>query len=255
MCTRESTDPPQPEDDRMTYEMVDLNYEHRECTTDEGPCVTMNFIYPRFQGDSTLADSLQSWTDYKIHDVESDSELVDTDELALEWFSDYDQFALQIDGYNISWSLERRVELVYQSENLVSLHFNEFSFTGGAHAMQLDVFRSFDRPGGNRITLSDLTYTEELFEQLERQAEEQFRFTYELLEKDEAGEADYTFLDGEFYLPDNFAFTDFGLLFYYNVYDIAPHATRPIAIELPYENIESVIRARWLQDKEHLIRL
>ncbi len=118
--------------------------------------------------------------------------------------------------------------------------------------MQIDIFRSFEKPGGSILTLNDLTYDDAQLEQLKIMAEEQFRFSYELLEDENLEDAGFHFLDGEFYLTENFAFTDFGLLFYYNVYEVAPYATGPIAVELPYDDLENILRTKWLKQQDQL---
>lgn len=238
------------ENGELDYQMTDWNREHPDCETDEEPCVSLSFTYPEFHGKQPLSDSLQCWINQRILGPEADSFKKDNHHLAQEWFDDYDQYSGSIEDYRIPWSLERRIEMIFQSSNLISLHFNEFSFTGGAHPMQIDIFQSFEESSGNKIVLSDLTYDDHLFQQLTELAEEQFRFTYELLENENLDDAGFYFLDGTFNLPENFAFTEFGILFYYNVYEVAPYATRPIAIELPYRDLKNIVRSRWLEHEE-----
>ncbi len=233
---------------RMTEEV----HESPDCYTDEGPCVTIHFIYPEFTGEGGLLDKIRQWTAEQMYQSDIGDTSESSEELAGEWYNDYNEYAEAIDDYNISWTLERRVELVFDSPNLISLHFNEFSFTGGAHPVQIDHFRSFEKPHGDKIHLDDLTYNQAQFDRLTALAEEQFRFTYELLEGEDIEEAGYWFVDGEFHLPDNFAFTDFGLLFYYNVYEVAPYASGPISIELSYEELESIIKPRWMELEQQL---
>lgn len=227
------------------YHMTGQSFVHPGCMVDEDPCVTLSFSYPVFRGGSLLADSLQSWVDRLIGQSGSGHRR-EIGRLADEWFEDYDRYREKIDGYSIPWSLERHVELVYENRHLISLHFHEFSFTGGVHPAQTDKFRSFDLSDGRSLTLADLTNDREQYEQLVRLAEEQFRYTYQMLEEDDLGRQGFGTIDGTFKLPENFAFTDYGLLFYFNNFEIAPYATRPIAIELPYDDLRFIIRTRWM---------
>lgn len=237
----------------IEFEMAEHIYEHPDCVTDQGPCVSLHFIYPEFAGDEKLIQSLRRWTQKQIYQPgDSTTPEPNLEELSNEWFNDYNQYSREIQGYNISWSLERRVEVVLDTRNIISLHFNEYSFTGGAHPVQIDIFRSFEKPDGAILTLNDLTYDDAQLEQLKVMAEEQFRFSYELLEDDNLEDAGFHFLDGEFYLTENFAFTDFGLLFYYNVYEVAPYATGPIAVELSYDDLENILRSSWLKQQDQL---
>lgn len=239
------------------YHMTGQSFIHPDCTIDEDPCVSLRFSYPVFRGGSSLADSVQLWVDSHIGQstagIRETSSRDEIQKLAEAWFDDYDRYREKIHDYAIPWSLDRFVELVYENRQLISLHFNEISFTGGAHPVQTDKFQSFDLTEGRLLTLSDLTNDREQYNQLVRLAEEQFRYTYELLEKDDLGSKGYRSIDGTFALPDNFAFTDYGLLFYFNNFEIAPFATRPIAIELPYDDLRFIIRTRWMNQEMMII--
>lgn len=236
----------------IQYTMVEQIYEHPECVTVQGPCVTIHFIYPDFEGEGALNDSLTKWTEQKMYDPQFESQDMTAEGLADQWFSDFDHFAEEIEDYNLSWTLERRVELVFTTPNLVSLHFNEFSFTGGAHPTQIDIFRSFEIPDGNILTLSDLTHDESQLVLLTSLVEEEFRYSYELLEDENLEDAGYWFLENDFHLTENFAFTNYGLLFYFNVYEVAPYATGPIAVEIRYQDLESILHLKWLSAYEQL---
>jgi hypothetical protein len=241
-----------PEMTSLGYQMYEQIIEHPDCETDQGPCVSLIFIYPEFEGVDPLADKLNDWIFEKLYDQDNDLNSSDAEQLAQQWYNDYEIYATEIDNYNISWSLERRIELVHDTPELISLHFHEFSFTGGAHPIQTDIFRSFQKPGGNVITLNDLTYDDSQFRQLTVLVEEQFRYTFEILEEENLEDAGFWFVDNDFHLTDNFAFTNFGILFYYNVYEVAPYATGPIAVEIEYRDLQNILRAAWLHDYEQL---
>lgn len=248
-CSREEPDhsaipSPPPSGDEISHERITLLYEHPDCRIDEEPCVELRFRFPDFLERGPLADSLEAWISKKIEGPDGTG--ITLDEFAREWFADYDQYARHIEGYNLAWKLERRVELIHETSNLVTLHFHEFSYTGGAHPVQVDQFRSFYKPDGTMLTIGDLTAGRREFEILRDLAEEQFRYTYQLLENDDLADAGFHFLDGEFHLTENFAFTRYGLLFYFNAYEVAPYSTGPIAIELPYEDLDYLVRPLWL---------
>ena len=252
-CSGQEPEPPpeaeteDPVEPPALYEnFVDEMYELPDCMVDGEPCVKMHFQYPDFRTGEPLGDSLAKWTHKRMFDPETDPPATEASGLVDEWFEDYRQYQEQIEEYRIPWALERRIEVIYESDRLVTLHFSEFSFTGGTHPVQIDHFRSFSRPDGKILRLEDLTMDNCCYDRLQDLAEEQYRFTYELLEGDNAEDAGYHFLEDRFHLTDNFAFTEFGLLFYFNSYEVAPYATGPIAIEIPYEDLEHLIRPSWL---------
>lgn len=246
-CNQES-----PNEVLLSYQMYEQVHEHPNCETPEGPCVTLIFTYPEFNGEEPLASSLNDWVSDQLFNSHNNNSVLNAKELARQWFSDYEVYATEIEDYNIIWSLERRIELVYDSPDLISLHSHEYSFTGGAHPIQNDIFRSFQKPEGDIILLDDLTYDESQMNQLTSLVEEQFRYTFELLEDENLEDAGFWFVDNDFHLTDNFAFTNFGLLFYYNVYEVAPYATGPIAVEIEYQNLQNILRSVWLHEYEQL---
>lgn len=241
---------------RSFYEWVEESWEHPDCRTEtDEACVTLSFRYPRFHAESAFADSLQRWVEKQIYYPEPDAPRTTGEELAREWFEDYDYYAREIEGYSIAWRLERRIEVVYSTANLISLHLYEYSFSGGAHPSEIELFRSFALPEGRIINLRDLTYDNFYLNRLEQLAEEQYRYTYELLEGDPLADSGSNFLEGDFRLPENFAFTRYGLLFHFNPWEVAPYVTGPITIELSYEDLETILRPRWLYPERQMTLL
>ncbi|MBM3921534.1 MAG: DUF3298 domain-containing protein, partial [Sphingomonadales bacterium] len=49
------------------------------------------------------------------------------------------------------------------------------------------------------------------------------------------------FWNGKFYLPDNFAYTEKGILFFYNVYEIAPYEQGETELLLDYQTLGKLL--------------
>ncbi|MGM0506595.1 MAG: DUF3298 domain-containing protein [Bacteroidota bacterium] len=217
-----------------------------DCTLEEEACVELFFHYPVYNDLGEWTDSLTRWTETQLVEHPTRQLHREIEGLAHEWFDDWEQFHEEIDGYRIPWRLERAVEVVYENEELVTLHFSEFSFAGGAHPNQYDFFQSFTKPEGRRILLRDLTPDSTSWERLLDLAEEHFRYTFELLEEQDLDEAGFFFDDGRFHLTENIAFTQYGLLIHFNSYEVAPYTIGPISIELSYDELEHLIKSRWM---------
>ncbi|MEX1212672.1 MAG: DUF3298 domain-containing protein [Balneolaceae bacterium] len=217
-----------------------------DCMLDEEPCVELFFHYPVFHDLGEWTDSLTHWTETQLVDHPTRQLHREIEGLAYEWFDDWEQFHDEIDDYRVPWRLERAVEVVYENDELVTLHSSEFSFAGGAHPNQYDYFQSFTKESGRRIGLKDLTPDRTSWKRLVDLAEEHFRYTFELLEEDDLDQAGFFFDDGRFHLTENIAFTPYGLLIHFNSYEVAPYAIGPISIELSYEELEHLIKSRWL---------
>lgn len=249
-CSHEETSELQPIPENRTPDLVAETFTPRftspDCTLDEEPCVELFFHYPVFHDQGDWTDSLTYWTQEQLVEHPTRQLHREIEGLAHEWFDDWEQFHDEIDGYRVPWRLERAVEVVYESDELVTLHFNEFSFAGGAHPNQYDHFQSFTKRSGRRVQVADLTPDSTSWNRLLDLAEEHFRYTFELLEEEDLDDAGFFFDDGRFHLTENIAFTQYGLLIHFNSYEVAPYAIGPISIELSYDELDPLIKSRWL---------
>lgn len=222
-------------------------YASPDCELEEGePCVRLRFHYPVYNDHGAWTDSLTHWTQRQLIGHTTRQLDREIEGLAHEWFDDWEKFQSEIQNYRLPWRLERSVEVAYENEELVTLHFSDYQFSGGAHPNQHDTFQSFVKVDGRHITEEALTPDSTAYHRLLQLAEDHFRFTFELLEEESLEEAGFFFDDGNFHLAENIAFTEYGLLIYYNNYEVAPYVMGPISIELSYDELEHLLHSRWL---------
>lgn len=143
------------------------------------------------------------------------------------------------------WTIERIVDITYESENVVSFSFFETSFLGGAHPNTNNFFTPFNLLTGVKLYKNDV-FVEGYEAKLTAIAEKKFRDQKELTSDANLEEAGFSFKENKFALNSNFGFTKDGIVFYYNAYEIAPYALGPTAIELKYDEIKDLIRKEFL---------
>jgi hypothetical protein len=161
------------------------------------------------------------------------------------FIQDYEEFIKEFPDSYQSWFIERTGEVKLNKENIFSIDFMEYSFTGGAHPNTYVTFKNFNLNDGEEINLDDL-FPKDKQQELTKIAEAEFRKLKELTSEADLGEAGYWFENNEFYLNDNFLITDSSLVFYYNNYEITAYAFGPTELEIPYLKIKNLLNEKSL---------
>jgi hypothetical protein len=112
-------------------------------------------------------------------------------------------------------------------------------YTGGANAYYNLTFKNFDIVDGSKILLEDIIKTSKL-SKVEDIAKEIFIELKKIPANQSFEEAGFWFKDKKFALNDNFAISDSGLVFFYNLYEIAPRSEGTIELFIPKEKLISL---------------
>lgn len=127
----------------------------------------------------------------------------------------------QENGYPVMvYEVYRTYEVTYNQNNILSLYFDEYIFTGGAHGNTIRSSQNWNFNIGKMIKLSDL-YKEEpyfilnILRQIER----------EILENPEIYFDDACCLLIDTFNPNSFFITQNGIVIYFQQYDIAPYSS------------------------------
>lgn len=127
----------------------------------------------------------------------------------------------QENGYPVMvYEVYRTYEVTYNQNNILSLYFDEYIFTGGAHGNIIRSSQNWNFNIGKMIKLSDL-YKEEpyfilnILRQIER----------EILENPEIYFDDACCLLIDTFNPNSFFITQNGIVIYFQQYDIAPYSS------------------------------
>lgn len=135
------------------------------------------------------------------------------------------------------WQLLVETEITYISENVISIALNTYIDTGGAHGNDSIIFMNFNPDTGKLYALNDIVTDIDALKEL---AQTYFKKEVMLLENTESME-DYFF--GEpFKLPENIGFGEDGLIFLYNVYEIASYAEGYTEFQIPYNELDDLLK-------------
>jgi hypothetical protein len=196
-------------------------------TTSRGFDTVQQILLTKFSGD-----------DYKHGDPEKILA-----ELRKEYFTNYiqDNEALhkEMPGANFGWELIRSTHIIYNDQDKLCFYILSYSFTGGAHGEQSQVFTTVDLKKNRIITPQDL-FMPGFEAELDRLLTKKLHTISNLPESAKLSESGY-FTD-EVKHNDNFYINGNGVGFFYNQYEIAPYSFGATEIFLSREELRSILK-------------
>jgi hypothetical protein len=138
-----------------------------------------------------------------------------------------------------AWELHIETEKVYQSEDVITLSINTYEFKGGAHGNDKIKFLNIDAKTGEVLNLIDIVENSETFKAL---AQDYFLKSINVSTEDTQME-DY-FFGKPFQLPENIGFSENGLVFLYNVYEVASYDQGYTEFVIPFNDVEPYLKVK-----------
>ena len=117
-----------------------------------------------------------------------------------------------------------------ETENLLSLKMETYSYWGGAHGYASTSYLNFDKKNSTELTIEKLIKEKGKFKDM---AEERFREQQGIPPKGNINETGYFFENDTFSLPQNIGFEDDELVLIYNPYEVAAYAEGQIILKIP----------------------
>ena len=150
-----------------------------------------------------------------------------------------------------SWTNEEELsyEIAGYSDKFISLGFFEYSFTGGAHPNSYVTTFLFDRQTGRKLFLKDI------FKSKSKYLQAISEISIKKLSEDIPDGAKDWIRDGAGLKEENFkAFTlsSDRITIYFNVYQVAAYAAGMQVVEIPYEELSTILQPEILIELKKL---
>ncbi len=191
---------------------------------------------PKAEGNSNLANTIN----YKIKNhianmlnfSEDDADSITLNDAINKFDAEYKLFKNDFEESALVWEAIFDGEVTYQSSEIISIAINSYLNTGGAHGNMNITFLNFNPKTGDILTFDDLfTNKEELTKAIKPFFDKETK----------ASNISYLFGE-EFHLPENIGFNDEGVIFFYNIYEIASYADGITEFTVPFEDIASFLK-------------
>ena len=233
----------------LDYEYTVVSRYDTSCA-DSTDCTSFYVSYPVFSKKRTSNAAIDRLND-EVYD------LVDSDGMTLEvvadgFFDDYEKYLEQrrkialeendstMLSYVSAWYFSAECAVVVNAPTMVVVRMDYSRYEGGAHGMYGSLYGNYDVASGKGYSLYDV-FTDTVA--LAQRITEKFIERYQVDDQVPLWDQGY-FVDDEDVLPiaENFALLPQGVLFYYNVYEIAAYAAGPQYVIMSYEELKDIMR-------------
>lgn len=205
-------------------------------------CPEIKVSIPYATNNSTSADSINKKVFSRIKELvyldEKPIEIEDYQVLLSSFINSYETTKEEIPDATFGWEAAIEGTVKYQSEHIINLEIDHYTFTGGAHGYEGLQSLIFDSKTGKNIS------NESLFKDisgLKKMLEIKFRKKYQIPLKGNINQTGYLFENDQFQLPKNIFFTNDGLLFHYNQYEAAAYVEGPKTLFIPYASLKKYL--------------
>ncbi|MBN1633683.1 MAG: DUF3298 domain-containing protein [Ignavibacteria bacterium] len=231
-------------DDDYKYKNNKIEKYYTPCEKDSNDCTYVLLKYDEFvEGGkkeainnyilSYLIDSIYSYSDAGTNK--------NIDGMINLFFSDYRDILNETAGTDypaMPWALDINGEVLDMSDFCISYVIHNYNFTGGAHPNGYTRYLNFNPSSGKILDLDDI-FKGGYEKKLNKLLEQKFRKEFDL--SPEAPLTEMLF-ENKIEHNNNFAISDNSIIFLYNRYEIAPYVFGEITLEVPYEEINNILK-------------
>lgn len=206
-------------------------------------CPKITIDVPVAKNSPVTADSINKKILNVLRDIvyfgEKPSNAKDYDAIANSFIASYEEMRKKFPEETFGWEAKITGNIEYQSDQILNIKIDHYTFTGGAHGYQGYRSLIFNPKTGKTIFNGDLFKNKKEFEAF---AEKEFRKKYKIPENANINSTGLMFENDKFQLPYNIFYTTEGLLLYYNSYEAASYADGPKEILFPYEQVSNYLK-------------
>lgn len=205
-------------------------------------CPSISVKIPVANGVPVVADSINKKVFSVMKEIiyfgEKPYTAKDYNGLLTSFINSYEKLQKDFPKDKFGWEADIKGIVKYQSENVINIEINHYTYTGGAHGYQGLRSLLFNPTTGKTISNNELFKDRAAFKAF---AEKKFRAKYKIPAPKSINSTGLMFEKETFHLPQNIFFTDNGLLLYYNSYEVASYADGTKELLLPYTEVNNFL--------------
>lgn len=212
------------------------------CNPDEEESVCAHFevIFPKLKQtadrDNQVTQLINSTIRKVLAETMPTEQSTPPDQAAVEFIND---FKNQESDYRIGWEYQLTTEIYHNANNILSIGFDSYIFTGGAHPNYSESYYNFNLKNGELIELDDFLLPN-YSTRLTKLIESKIRVLYNIGPNTPLSEAG--FMEDKLELNNNFSISLAGITFLYNPYEIAPYVMGEQRIFISFNEIKDLVK-------------
>lgn len=224
--------------DKLTFEPIHLS--NKACDD----CPKIDIAIPRVLDETILSNKINNALEEEIIlllSFDEEQEITSIADAITSFTNSFKELKSKFPDETVGWEASVESNISYEDNDMLTLEFNAYSFTGGAHGYGSTSFLNFDKRKAVELE------TWELFEDLEgflKFAEIKFRIQEDIPQDDNINATGFMFDRDAFHLSENVGYTAEGITLIYNQYEVASYADGPIILALPYAEVNKYLKRK-----------
>lgn len=224
--------------------------------------INLVLLYPDLPTGNPLKDTLDYFiTQFLINKKESiASPKILLDKISSEFFESYFTATEGIEDISTSaslnWEKNLSMDIRHNENNIVSIKFEKYAYTGGAHGISITEYAVCDLQKNKKLHLNDI-FKENAKAEMDNILDTKLRQLNGLNADESLREAGF-FVD-QMEWSDNFFINNQGIGFFFNVYEIAPYASGTTELFIPFTEIMALLKPNhpfvWIKKNENSVKL
>lgn len=212
----------------------------------EGECTKASIEIPiATNKNSIAADSINNTTLKMISDIVSFDEephkTTSYQEIVSSFVTSYNQIKKEYPKESMPWEAQVKGSIVHQSPQVISIHVNHYTFSGGAHGYGGIRGFNFNPENGHLYTNEELISDSKGFSDL---VEKKLRNQLGIPADKNLNSGGLMFEDDRFKLPETLLYFNDKFVAYYNTYEIASYADGPTELVFTYAEVAPFLRIK-----------
>ncbi|MEZ0131043.1 DUF4163 domain-containing protein [Flavobacterium sp. LBUM151] len=228
-------------DKKLSFENETFEKESALPCKDDCPKITIDI--PIAKNIKIVSDSINKKIFSVVNEIvyfgEKPLKTQDYNALTTSFIASYEEMHEKFPSETFGWEAKIIGNIEFESEQILNIKIDHYTFTGGAHGYQ--GYRSLlFNPKTGKIIFNDQLFKNE--KEFMAFAEKEFRKKYKIPSKANINATGLMFENDKFHLPQNIFYTEEGLLLYYNSYEAASYADGPKEILFPYDEVGKYLK-------------
>ncbi|MFD2824918.1 PdaC/SigV domain-containing protein [Leeuwenhoekiella polynyae] len=224
--------------DTKTYNPENLD------ACDKGMCPVIKIEKLTASGNDNFSDTINKAIEQVLVNTltisPDDSQNIKTlDQALANFITSYRAYRNDFPEAAIEYEINSKSQISYESENVLSIIFDNYSYWGGAHGYGSTTYINFDKETHEQLSKEALFSDKAGFLKF---TEGQFRNQKGISERENINSSGYSFENDTFSLPENIGFKDDKIILIYNPYEIASYADGQIILEFPITEVQKYLR-------------
>lgn len=217
-------------------------FEKKSSIPCKNDCPEITIDIPIAKNGKMVADSINKKVFSVVREIvyfgENPSKTNNYDLITKSFIDSYEEMHKKFPDETFGWEGKIVGNVEFQSDQIINIKIDHYTFTGGAHGYQ--GFRSllFNSKTGKIIFNDQLFKNEKEFKAF---AEKEFRKKYKIPNNANINATGLMFENDKFQLSQNIFYTSEGLLLYYNSYEAASYADGPKELLFAYDKVNKYL--------------